>query len=86
MLAHQPVLVDAAAEQGVDLQISAHTHGGQIWPFHYIVRLSQPALAGLSRVRETWLYVSRGTGFAGPPMRVGASPEITIIELLSAAS
>lgn len=86
VLAHQPVLVDAAAEQGVDLQISAHTHGGQIWPFHYIVRLSQPALAGLSRVRETWLYVSRGTGFAGPPMRVGASPEITIIELLSAAS
>ncbi len=83
LLAHQPVQVDAAAEQRVDLQISAHTHGGQIWPFHYIVLLSQPVLAGLSRVRDTWLYVTRGVGYSGPPMRVGAPPEITIIELVA---
>jgi len=83
LLAHQPVQVDEAAAQRVDLQISAHTHGGQIWPFHYIVRLSQPALAGLSRVRDTWLYVTRGVGYAGPPMRVGPQPEISIIELLA---
>lgn len=82
--AHQPVQIDAAAAEQVDLQISAHTHGGQIWPFHFVVRASQPALAGLSRVRDTWLYVTRGVGFAGPPMRVGAPPEITIIELLAA--
>lgn len=83
LLAHQPILVDDAAVAGVDLQISAHTHGGQIWPFHYLVLLAQPVLAGLSRVRDTWLYVSRGVGFAGPPMRVGAPPEITLIELVS---
>lgn len=83
LLSHQPVFVSAAADAGVDLQISSHTHGGQVWPFHYVVRLAQPVLAGLSRVRGTWLYVSRGVGFAGPPMRVGAPPEITIIELMS---
>lgn len=83
LLAHQPVQVEQAAATGVDLQISAHTHGGQIWPFGYVVRLSQPALAGLSRIRATWLYVSRGVDFAGPPMRVGAPPEITMIELLA---
>ena len=83
LLSHQPVFVSVAADAGVDLQISAHTHGGQVWPFHYVVRLAQPVLAGLSRVRGTWLYVSRGVGFAGPPMRVGAPPEITIIELMS---
>lgn len=83
LLAHQPVQVGSAAVAGVDLQISAHTHGGQIWPFHYVVRLAQLALAGLSRVRDTWLYVSRGVGYAGPPMRVGAPPEITLIELRS---
>lgn len=83
LLSHQPVLVTDAADAGVDLQISAHTHGGQIWPFHYVVRLAQPVLAGLSRVRGTWLYVSRGVGFAGPPMRVGAPPEITLIPLVS---
>lgn len=83
LLSHQPVFVAEAADAGVDLQISAHTHGGQVWPFHYVVRLAQPVLAGLSRVRGTWLYVSRGVGFTGPPMRVGAPPEITLIELVS---
>lgn len=80
LLAHQPVFVEEATAAGVDLQISAHTHGGQVWPFHYVVLLAQPVLAGLSRIRGTWLYVSRGVGFAGPPMRVGAPPEITLIE------
>lgn len=83
LLAHQPVFVDESTAAGVDLQISAHTHGGQVWPFHYVVLLAQPVLAGLSRIRGTWLYVSRGTGFAGPPMRVGAPPEITLIELVT---
>lgn len=81
LLAHQPVLVDAAAERGVDLQVSGHTHGGQAWPFHYLVDAAQPALAGLSEFGDTQLYVTRGAGFWGPPVRVGAPPDITVLSL-----
>ena len=83
LLAHQPVLVDEAAARGVDLQLSGHTHGGQMWPFHYIVRLVQPSLAGLSTVGDTQLYVTRGAGFWGPPVRIGAPPDITVVSLQS---
>ncbi|WP_405696716.1 metallophosphoesterase [Streptomyces sp. NBC_01185] len=84
LLAHQPTFVDRAAAQGVDLQLSGHTHGGQIWPFHYLVRLDQPALAGLSHHgARTLLYTSRGTGFWGPPFRVFAPSEITLLVLRS---
>ena len=81
LLAHQPILVEEAAARGVDLQVSGHTHGGQMWPFHYIVRLVQPSLAGLSTVGNTQLYVTRGTGFWGPPVRIGAPPDITVLSL-----
>lgn len=81
LLAHQPVLVSEAAARGVDLQLSGHTHGGQMWPFHYIVRAEQPSLAGLSTVADTQLYVTRGAGFWGPPVRVGAPPDITVLSL-----
>jgi uncharacterized protein len=81
LMAHQPIQVSDAAERGVDLQLSGHTHGGQMYPFHHIVRLAQPALAGLSKVDDTWLYVTRGAGFWGPPVRVGAPPDISILEL-----
>jgi predicted MPP superfamily phosphohydrolase len=81
LLAHQPVVVREAADHGVDLQLSGHTHGGQLAPFNLLVRLQQPVVAGLVRVRRTWLYVSRGVGFWGPPVRVGAPPEITILTL-----
>ncbi|MFB8441733.1 metallophosphoesterase [Streptomyces niveus] len=84
LLAHQPKFVDQAAAGGVDLQLSGHTHGGQIWPFHYLVRLDQPAVAGLSRHgARTLLYTSRGTGFWGPPFRVFAPSEITLLVLRS---
>lgn len=83
LLAHQPVQVDEAAARDVDLQLSGHTHGGQLWPFHYVVKLQQGALAGLSTVDDTQLYVSRGAGFWGPPVRVGAPPDITVISLQS---
>ncbi|TRV74369.1 metallophosphoesterase [Streptomyces sp. 130] len=84
LLAHQPKFIDRAAEGGVDLQLSGHTHGGQIWPFHYLVRLDQPAVAGLSRHGDrTQLYTSRGTGFWGPPFRVFAPSEITLLVLRS---
>ena len=81
LLAHQPVQVEEAAARGVDLQLSGHTHGGQMWPFHYIVRIAQPSLAGLSTVDNTQLYVTRGAGFWGPPVRIGAPPDITVLSL-----
>lgn len=83
LLAHQPVLVSEAAARGVDLQLSGHTHGGQMWPFHYVVRMVQPSLAGLSTVDDTQLYVTRGAGFWGPPVRIGAAPDITVVTLQS---
>jgi uncharacterized protein len=85
LLAHQPRTVLDAAEHGVDLQISGHTHGGQIWPFGFLVRLQQGFLVGLRRHKDTQLYVSRGTGYWGPPMRLGSPPEITQLVLRSAA-
>ncbi|MET9930168.1 MULTISPECIES: metallophosphoesterase [unclassified Streptomyces] len=84
LLAHQPKFVDRAAAAGIDLQLSGHTHGGQIWPFHHLVRLDQPVVAGLSRHgARTLLYTSRGTGFWGPPFRVFAPSEITLLVLRS---
>jgi predicted MPP superfamily phosphohydrolase len=82
LLAHQPQQIKLAVEHGVDLQLSGHTHGGQIWPFHLLVRLDQPALSGLTRHgARTQLYTSRGTGFWGPPFRVFAPSEITLLVL-----
>jgi predicted MPP superfamily phosphohydrolase len=86
LLAHQPVQVSDAASHGVDLQLSGHTHGGQMFPFNLVVGLQQPSVAGLSKVDNTWLYVSRGTGFWGPPVRVGAPPDISMMELRSGPS
>jgi hypothetical protein len=85
LLAHQPKQIDEAAAQGVGLQLSGHTHGGQIFPWGFFVRFQQPYVSGLVRHGgSTQLYVSNGTGFWGPPMRVGAPPEITLLELRSA--
>jgi predicted MPP superfamily phosphohydrolase len=84
LLAHQPREVKRAAEHGVGLQLSGHTHGGQIWPWSYAVYLQQPYVAGLVRHKSTQLYVSRGTGYWGPPMRLGAPAEITRIRLRAA--
>jgi hypothetical protein len=81
LLAHDPTTFHRAKRFGVDLQISGHTHGGQIWPFKYMVRASVPWVAGLYRVGASALYVSSGTGFWGPPMRVGAPAEITELVL-----
>ncbi len=81
LLAHQPLAVHTAATLGVDLQLSGHTHGGQLWPWGFLVRLQQHYLAGLYRVQETMLYVSCGTGYWGPPMRLGAPAEITELSL-----
>ena len=84
LLAHQPRQFREAARHGVALTLSGHTHGGQIWPFSWLVALVQPYIAGLHRLGEAQLYVSRGTGFWGPPMRVFAPAEITLLRLFPA--
>ncbi|MFW3171515.1 metallophosphoesterase [Geodermatophilus sp. CPCC 206100] len=81
LLAHQPWMVDQARAADVQLQLSGHTHGGQLWPFDYAIRLDQPAVQGLSRSGDTQLFVTTGAGFWGPPMRIGARPEVAVIEL-----
>ncbi|MGW4748114.1 metallophosphoesterase [Streptomyces sp. NPDC004290] len=83
LLAHQPVVIDDAVRHGVDLQLSGHTHGGQLWPGNYLAELANPTVAGLERYGDTQLYVSRGAGAWGPPVRVGAPSDITIVELAS---
>ena len=81
LLAHDPSTFKRAFALGIDLQLSGHTHGGQIWPFGLLVRLVIPTVAGLYAKGSAQLYVSRGTGFWGPPMRLFAPAEITEIVL-----
>lgn len=83
LLAHQPVVIHDAVAHGVDLQLSGHTHGGQLWPGNHIADLANPTVAGLDRYGDTQLYVSRGAGAWGPPVRVGAPSDITVVELAS---
>jgi hypothetical protein len=85
LLAHQPRSAPAAAAAGFDLQLSGHTHGGQFWPWNLFVRLQQPFTAGLHRLNDLWVYISRGTGYWGPPKRLGAPSEITYLRLVPAS-
>jgi uncharacterized protein len=85
LLAHQPVQVREASRYGVDLQLSGHTHGGQMVPFNYLVGLQQPVVSGLATVDGTNVFVTTGAGFWGPPVRVGVPPEVTLVELRSGA-
>ena len=82
LLAHQPRSAPAAAAAGFDLQLSGHTHGGQFFPWNFFVRFQQPFTAGLHRIGRLLVYVSRGTGYWGPPKRFGAPSEITRIRLV----
>lgn len=84
LLAHQPRSAMAAADAGFDLQLSGHTHGGQFLPWNFFVRLQQPFTAGLNRFKNLWVYTSRGTGYWGPPKRLGAPSEITRLRLIRA--
>lgn len=81
LLAHQPKTIHEAARRGVGLQLSGHTHGGQLWPLGWLLRGSQPVVSGLRWFEQTALYVSNGTGHSGPPMRLGTPAEITQIVL-----
>jgi uncharacterized protein len=84
LLAHQPRSAFAAAPAGFDLQLSGHTHGGQFLPWNFFVRFQQPFTAGLDRLGRLWVYTSRGTGYWGPPKRLGAPSEITRLRLVPA--
>ncbi len=85
LLAHQPRSAPAAEAAGFDVQLSGHTHGGQFLPWNFFVRLQQPFTAGLKRLGKLWVYTSRGTGYWGPPLRLGAPSEITLLRLVPAA-
>jgi len=83
LLAHNPKLAPLGAHAGFDLQLSGHTHAGQFFPWTLAVRLVHaPHVAGLSREGKMWVYVSAGTGTWGPPVRLGTSPEITLVRLV----
>ena len=81
LLAHQPKSIYTAADLEFDLQISGHTHGGQYIPWSFLVTLDQPFIKGLHKYRNTWIYVNRGTGYWGPPLRVGIPSEVTLMTL-----
>ncbi len=81
LLCHRPNHIHEAAKFGFDLQLSGHTHGGQFFPGNYLIHFFQKFVQGLHKIENTWLYVNRGTGYWGPPIRVGTSPEITLFEL-----
>ncbi|MBC8400657.1 MAG: metallophosphoesterase [Candidatus Marinimicrobia bacterium] len=84
LLAHQPDSIYAVEELGVDLQLSGHTHGGQFKPFNLVVARAHSYLAGLHNHKGTWVYVNSGTGYWGPPLRLGIPNEITVIRLVMA--
>lgn len=84
LLAHQPRSAAAASAAGFQLQLSGHTHGGQFFPWNFFVPLQQPYVSGLHRLDAMWIYISRGTGYWGPPKRIGAPSEITLVRLVAA--
>ncbi|HWV14487.1 MAG TPA: metallophosphoesterase [Cellvibrio sp.] len=82
LLAHQPRSAAAASAAGFDLQLSGHTHGGQFWPWNFFVPLQQPYTVGLHKLNKMWIYINRGTGYWGPPKRLGGRGEISCIRLV----
>jgi uncharacterized protein len=81
LLDHQPFKLNESAENGVDLQISGHTHNGQLWPFNYITKAIYELSSGYKKIGNTHFIVSNGYGTWGPPMRLGNRPEILVIDL-----
>lgn len=84
LLAHQPRSAPAASKAGFTLQLSGHTHGGQFLPWQLFIRLQQPFVHGLAKLNDLWVYTSRGTGYWGPPIRLAAPSEVTLLSLVAA--
>jgi uncharacterized protein len=82
LLYHEPKGVEAAQAAGIDLMLCGHTHGGQLFPWNYLTRLSYKYMQGLYEFKGMQIYVSQGTGVWGPPMRLGSKNEITVIDLI----
>lgn len=85
LLAHRPQSIFDAAQEKFHLQLSGHTHGGQFVPWNFVVKWVHPYSAGLGRHQDTWIYVNRGTGYFGPPVRLAVPSEITLLRLVRAA-
>jgi predicted MPP superfamily phosphohydrolase len=83
LAAHQPMHVLEAQDLGVDLQLSGHTHGGQMWPLGYIVSAANPTVTGWDHFGDTAIYTSQGAGAWGPPVRIATPPEISVLELVT---
>jgi len=83
MLAHQPRSAAEIAKTGAHVQLSGHTHGGQFWPWNFFVKLQQPYNVGLHKLNNLWIYINRGTGYWGPPKRLGKRSEITLIRFIN---
>jgi hypothetical protein len=81
LLYHRPDVFEAAAEKGIDLMLSGHTHNGQIVPFNFVVKSRFPRIQGLHKIGESTLFISMGSGTWGPPMRLGSRSQIVVIRL-----
>jgi uncharacterized protein len=81
LMDHQPAQLDESVQEGVDLQLSGHTHNGQLWPFNYVVKALFEVACGYKKIGNTHVYVSTGVGTWGPPVRIGHRPEIVNILL-----
>ncbi|MEM3342156.1 MAG: metallophosphoesterase [Thermoplasmata archaeon] len=87
LLSHQPLFFDLAAEKGIELQVSGHTHGGQMWPFSLMTKaIFGRYYKGMHRRKNSVLYTLNGTGTWGPPLRIGARPEILIVDVVPEGS
>jgi uncharacterized protein len=84
LLSHRPGLAPLASKAGFHLQLSGHTHGGQFFPWTIVVRFVHKFFLGLHKHENMWVYVNGGTGSWGPLLRLGTTPEITLIELIAA--
>ena len=84
LLAHQPKSIFEAADAGFDLQLSGHTHGGQLFPGNIMMAVAQPFVSGMHRYGDTVVYVNSGAGYWGPKARIGSTAEITALVLSSA--
>jgi len=81
IMSHRPEIADFIAKHGYDLQLSGHTHGGQYFPWTIAIHLFHKYVRGLYNLGNMQLYVSQGTAYWGPPLRIGAESEITLITL-----